>query len=195
MASLGPAHRGYDYQDLLTAIRLVDVLLDSVVQVHIDQKLVLDDRFDDLTTVDVAGRRERVQFKHSETDDRPLSLDTFSSDARGLRIDRLFASAIADREKYSTGYSEYLYRVVLRDAEPEDVGLRELLEPAMPDPGPFVAGMQTKRMRFNPRALWPPASQKNHDDMRKASTRLSSSLQHGETRMSREDLGWVCSRW
>jgi hypothetical protein len=50
MASLTAVHRGYEYQDLLVACRFVDVLLGSVVQVHLDEKLTADDRFDDLST-------------------------------------------------------------------------------------------------------------------------------------------------
>jgi PadR family transcriptional regulator len=73
MASLTAAHRGYEYQDLLVACRLVDMLLGTVVQVHVDEKLTVDDRFDDLSTIDVDGHRERTQFKHTENADRPLS--------------------------------------------------------------------------------------------------------------------------
>ena len=50
MSSLTAAHRGYEYQDLFVACRLVDVLLGSVVEVRVDQKLVDDDVFDDLST-------------------------------------------------------------------------------------------------------------------------------------------------
>ncbi len=57
MASLIAAHRGYEYQDLLVACRLVDVLLSGVVQVHVDEKLTENDTFDDLSTIDVDGRR------------------------------------------------------------------------------------------------------------------------------------------
>jgi hypothetical protein len=84
MASLTAAHRGYEYQDLLVACRLVDMLLGSVVQVHVDEKLTVDDRFDDLSTIDVDGRRERTQFKHTENADRPLSPVTLTTEARSL---------------------------------------------------------------------------------------------------------------
>ena len=73
MASLTAAHQGYEYQDLLIACRLVDMLLGTVVQMHVDEKLTVDDRFDDLSTIDVDGHRERTQFKHTENADRPLS--------------------------------------------------------------------------------------------------------------------------
>jgi hypothetical protein len=49
MTSLTAAHRGYEYQDLLVAYRLVDMVLGSVVQAHVDEKLIVGDRFDDLS--------------------------------------------------------------------------------------------------------------------------------------------------
>ena len=48
--SLRPAHLGYAYQDLLTAIRLVDVALGRAPKVTVDTKLFGEDRFDDITT-------------------------------------------------------------------------------------------------------------------------------------------------
>jgi hypothetical protein len=47
MASLTAAHRGFERQELLVHIVLVDMLLGTVVQVQVDEKLTLDDRFDD----------------------------------------------------------------------------------------------------------------------------------------------------
>lgn len=51
MTSLTAAHRGYEYQDLLVACRLVvDMLLGTVFEARIDEKLTADDeRFDDLS--------------------------------------------------------------------------------------------------------------------------------------------------
>ena len=93
MADLTRAHRGYEYQDLLVACRLVDMLLDTVVEAHVDKKLVKDDRFDDLTVRDASGHWERSQFKHTDAEDSPLKLNTFTTDARSLRLDRLVAAA------------------------------------------------------------------------------------------------------
>jgi hypothetical protein len=50
------------------------MLLGTVVPVHVDEKLTLDDRFDDLST---DGHCERTQFKHTENAERPFSLGTF----------------------------------------------------------------------------------------------------------------------
>ena len=95
--SLQAAHRGYEYQDLLSACRLVDLVLGTLSAAHIDVKQVADDRFDDLTVLTVDGRRERTQFKHTDNDDKPLAVETFTTDGRDLRLDRLVAAAVADR--------------------------------------------------------------------------------------------------
>jgi hypothetical protein len=159
MASLTAAHRGYEYQDLLIACRLVDMLLGSLVQVHVDEKLTAGDRFDDLTTIDLDARRERTQFKHTDNADRPLSLTTFTADARGLRLDCVIASILDDRSGPGRGATLFSYRVVLRDSSPVDPALTTVLTPfAEGDPGPFVSGSGTHRFRFDPAALW---SQRN----------------------------------
>ena len=103
MATLTSAHRGYEYQDLLVATRLVDVMLGSITTVHVDKKLVQHDRFDDLTTVDEAGCRERTQIKYTDNVDQALTLATFTSDARCLRLDRLMATALAEKWSVKTG--------------------------------------------------------------------------------------------
>src|SRR5438105_11367432 len=126
MRDLAGAHRGYEYQDLLIAARLVDVLLGSVLEAYVDRKLVIDDRFDDLTTIESSGWRERTQFKHRDNDDQPLPLSTFTSDNRGLRLDRLVASALEDR----AGGGDSRFRVVLRDVRPVDTLLLAFLRPA-----------------------------------------------------------------
>ena len=150
---LAPAHRGYEYQDLLVAARLVDLLLGTVVSCRVDTKLVPDDVFDDLTTVDSAGRRERSQFKHSQRDAPALSLATFANDKRGLRLDRVIGAALADRDGPAAAATGVLFRIVLPDAPPTDPRLVALLAPAHPDPGPFLPGMHSLRMRFRPEAL------------------------------------------
>jgi hypothetical protein len=155
MASLTAAHRGYEYQDLLVACRLVDVLLGSVVQVHVDEKLTEDDRFDDLSTIDVDGRRERTQFKHTENADRPLSLATFTTEARGLRLDRVITSILADRGGPGQHAKSFSYRILFRDIAPVDPALTAVLRPIeQDDPGGFVPGVGTRRFRFDAAALW-----------------------------------------
>ena len=159
MASLIAAHRGYEYQDLLVARRFVDVLLGSVVQVHVDEKLTADDRFDDLSTIDVDGHRERTQFKHTENADRPLSLGTFTTEARSLRLDLVIASILADRSGPGRHATSFAYRILFRDAPPVDPSLTTVLRPVEEgDPGPFISGSGTRRFRFDAAALWTQAN-------------------------------------
>lgn len=61
MASLTAVHRGYQYQDLLVACRLVDRLLGTVVEARIDEKLSL--------------RRVRQRQKRFAAEDYALSRD------------------------------------------------------------------------------------------------------------------------
>ena len=117
---LTPAHRGYEYQDLLVAARLVDLLLGTVVHCQVDTKLLPDDVFDDLTTVDSAGRRERSQFKHTQRNPPPLSLATFANNQRGLGLDRVIAAVLADRDGPGATATDLLFRIVLPDAPPTD---------------------------------------------------------------------------
>ena len=42
--TLASAQRGYEYQDLVVALRLVDVMLGSIEQTHIDEELIPNDR-------------------------------------------------------------------------------------------------------------------------------------------------------
>lgn len=57
----------------------MEMLLGTVIQAHVDENLVSDNRFDDLT-IETDRRRERTQFKHIDNDDRPLSLTKATSD-------------------------------------------------------------------------------------------------------------------
>jgi hypothetical protein len=188
MASLTAAHRGYEYQDLLVAYRLVDMVLGSVVQAHVDEKLIVGDRFDDLSTVDVDGRRERTQFKHSENADRPLTLQTFTADARGLRLDFVIASILTDRSGPGRDATSFSYRIVLRDSPPVDPALTAVLRlVAEGDPGPFISGSETRRFRFDAASLWGQrigfATGKTNDPF---------SFLVDNQALTRDDLEWAC---
>ena len=193
MPSLQAAHRGYEYQDLLCAMRLVDLVLGTVAAAWVDVKLVEDDRFDDLTVVTVDGSRERTQFKHSDNDDKPLNVETFTSDKRDLRLDRLVAAAIADRDGPGSGASTSSFRVVLRDAWPEDEVLTSVLVAVDPDPGPFVAGMPARRLRFDVDRLWPLNPAPTKAGKKQARSRFAF-LRSGAKAVDRADLAWLCER-
>jgi hypothetical protein len=140
--SLRPTHLGYAYQDLLTAIRLVDVALGRALKVTVDTKLFGEDRFDDITTEWRSGSRDRVQIKHTSSD-RALATETFTGDGRNLRLDLLVASICRDHQQHPTTQ----YRLVLRDAEPQDESLTEVLKPvdSALDPGPALYGLGGSR--------------------------------------------------
>jgi len=186
--ALTAAHRGYEYQDLLVAIRLVDVLLGSILETHIDEKLVPDDRFDDLTTVDKTGYRERIQVKHTDSSDRALTLATFTNDSRSLRLDYIISAALADRDGPGSQAQGHSFRIVLCDVMPTDERLLSVLESANPDPGPFLSGMTSVRMRFKANALWQAADNSSADG------NLFTFLREGDTAVERPDLDWVCER-
>lgn len=186
---LNAAHRGYNYQDLLVAIRLVDVLLGSITAINVDEKLVRDDRFDDLTTVDLEGTRARSQFKHREDAAVPLPLATFTGDGRGLRLDHLVACAVADRDGPGAAAANALFRVVVRDARPTDPVLGQVLAQIALDPGPFAPGMHSLRLRFVPEMLWP------IDPIPGSGTPAADPFAFlRDGRLRREDFVWFCDR-
>ncbi|MFL6263058.1 MAG: ATP-binding protein [Thermoanaerobaculia bacterium] len=191
MLGLTAAHRGYEYQDLLVACRLVDVLLGTLVQVHVDEKLIPGDRFDDLTTVDISGHRERIQFKHTDNDDKPLTLATFTSDDRGLRLDRLIAAILTDRLGPGSHSKHHSFRVILRDKPPLDPRLTAVLAPTAVDPGPFIPAMPTIRLAFDAEALWKHVEQKSNIDSPPGEGYFGF-LSNEEMPMLRADLEWAC---
>jgi hypothetical protein len=192
MGDLTPAHRGYEYQDLLVACRLVDMLLDTVAEAYVDKKLVKGDRFDDLTIRDASGHHERSQFKHTDAPGSPLKLSTFTTDARSLRLDRLVGAAVAYRDGPGTGASSIQFRVVMRDAPPTDAKLAAALMTTSPDPGPFLAGMGTTRLRFNVDVLWPTGGQAVLAGA--AGDDAFGFLRAGESQVDRTNLEWLCDR-
>ncbi|WP_416965048.1 AAA family ATPase [Streptomyces sp. Agncl-13] len=147
---LRPTHLGYAYQDLLTALRLVDLAVGHARSVVVDTKMFAGDRFDDITCEWGTGSRERLQIKHTDHD-RALSVESFSRDNRGLRLDLLFASI--DRDLASQ--PAVSHRLVVRDTEPDDPDLTRVLRPVGTgsDPGPALHGLSSKRFRFDAAAL------------------------------------------
>ena len=190
--ALVSAHRGYEYQDLLVAMRLVDVMLGTIVKIHVDKKLVLDDRFDDLTTVDETDFRERTQVKHTDNVDQALTLATFTNDSRRLRLDRIILAVLADRDGPGIHAREVSFRIIMRDIPPTDQRLRAFLHPANPDPGPFLRGMNSVRMRFRANALWEESRRLVTESPGSSDT--VSSLQMGAIAVERPDLDWACER-
>ncbi|MFI9328751.1 hypothetical protein ACIGZJ_14535 [Kitasatospora sp. NPDC052868] len=189
MSDLTAAHRGYEYQDLMEAGRVVDLQLGGIARVHVDEKLMTDDRFDDLTVINADRSRERTQSKHSD-EEGPLGYATFTTDNRGLMPDRLVAAAVADRDGPGAGATAHRLRIVMRDAPPDDAVLNAVMVPARSSDAPFLAGMNTTLLRFDAEALWRgfdlPARGR-----RKAGN-VFGFLTGGDTAVSKQDLEWLC---
>jgi len=150
MGSLSAAHRGYAYQDLVTAYLLVRALVHQHEAVIVDRKTVEDDRFDDLE-VTANGTRIRRQLKSSLTPDVALKLQDFTGNASSLRFDRLvqtFTHAgidAADEYRLCATWQA----PVITDA------LSALIE--VSDAAGTFAGFTTKRYRIDSARVWPDA--------------------------------------
>ncbi|MEU3597135.1 ATP-binding protein [Streptomyces sp. NPDC006798] len=189
MSDLTAAHRGYEYQDLMEAGRFVDLLLGGIARVHVDEKLVTDDRFDDLTVINADGSRERTQFKHSDEKD-PLGYATFTTDDRGLRLDRLVAAAVADRDGPGAGAAAHRLRIVMRDAPPDHEALNAVMVPARSSDMPFLPGMNSTLLRFDAEVLW-----RGYDlpaRGRRPAGNIFGFLTSGDRAVSKQDLEWLC---
>ncbi|MEV0633277.1 AAA family ATPase [Nonomuraea wenchangensis] len=147
---LRPTHLGYAYQDLLTALRFVDLAVGRAKSVLVDTKAFTGDRFDDITCEWHIGSRERLQIKHTDHD-RALSVESFTKDNRGLYLHLLLSSINQDL----TSHPHTSHRLVVRDTEPVDPSLTRVLRPVSTntDPGPALHGLSSKRFRFDADAL------------------------------------------
>ena len=187
---LRAAHKGYEYQDLLAAMRLVDLLLGTADRIYVDEKLVPDDRFDDLTTSWASGLWERCQFKFSDNAGRPLPLATFTSDARNCKLDRLVLSAIADRSAVTP--AKHSFRLVVRDTAPDDERLIRALR-QVDTPAPLTPGFATRRYQFDPEQLWPTTAAPIGRDSGINRDDTWAFLRDGT--ISRDDLVWFCKHF
>lgn len=86
--NLMAAHRGYIYQDVVTAYFMALCLANQSGILTVDKKLFPGDRFDDLGIHDSRGYIRR-QFKKSEDPNRPLRRADLTQDTYGLRLNYL----------------------------------------------------------------------------------------------------------
>ncbi|MEW1974444.1 ATP-binding protein [Microbacterium profundi] len=151
--NLRPTHHGYAYQDIVTGNAFVELLLGTAASIRVDLKDFDGDLFDDVTIAYIDGRRVRLQIKHTTTD-RELSQSTFTADGRGLRLDLVLRSLLADLH----ANPDTTYRIVVRDGRPDNK-LADVLVAVDPseDPGDPLPGITTQRYRFAPDLLRPSA--------------------------------------
>ena len=176
------AHQGYKYQDQLTAMRLVDVMLGTIKVMRVDKKLTPSDIFDDLSTEDNHGRREHVQIKYTARSSRVLTWSDVTVSNRIAPLVPMISSVIAERKRHPFHFDKLSFRIILCHLPPKDRRLTELLKPANPDPGSFIANMRSTRMQFCPRAL-----QRLLEDRYFCP-------QENRVPFSLQDLKWVCKR-
>ncbi|MEM1404976.1 MAG: ATP-binding protein [Pseudomonadota bacterium] len=127
-------------------------LVDNLVSVTIDEKVVEDDRFDDIEIVS-ATFRSRTQLKSSEDLSKELSLSHFSSSRSSLRFDRLVKTML---EAGSSAADEY--RLSVTWLPPSKTGFPDGLLQCSDDPGTF-SEYPTKTFRLDHRVLWPKDSE------------------------------------
>lgn len=144
--ALDQAHKGYEYQDLLSAYFILEELLrGSEAYILIDFKKMQDDRFDDLT-IKTRDGVFRKQIKYSEK--RQLEKDDLSSDSKDLGLDELYNSWLKDP---SENLKEL--RICLAWDFPMDEITDVLIE--VTDKSGSFQSHPTKLYRVNISALWP----------------------------------------
>ncbi|RFA06548.1 hypothetical protein B7R54_19490 [Subtercola boreus] len=150
---LAHAHRGYQYQDLISAIALVDVLLQRNVDTVIDRKLFPGDLFDDLT-ISAASGRQRLQLKHSSDPTAELKLATFSGNSRGVRLDLVISTLLKERAAFPESAETTLYRLVFTEKLPGSGDLNDLLYPVTLSIDSPLLGLGSTLRHFDPVQLW-----------------------------------------
>lgn len=148
--ALDKAHKGYEYQDLFTAVRLVDVLLQRVAELEVDQKLFTDDILDDLTTSWADGSRIRQQLKHSDSPS-PFTEKVLTTQDKDCRLDDLIFSAVTDEQQIA---KKTEYRLLVSATYSKAEAVSEYLISA-DDTVTSFADIPTRRFRLNADKIWP----------------------------------------
>jgi hypothetical protein len=178
--ALGAAHRGYVYQDLVTAYLLVQALVERFEAVVVDRKAVDDDRFDDIE-VTASGVRIRRQLKSSADPSAALSRSDFNSAGSSLRFDRLVNTMTAEGTRAADEY-----RLSATWQPPAATDALAALLVASSDLGTF-SGFATKTFRLDAKVLWPESGQPILTPLQRAPA--------GTRALSREDVVSFCERF
>jgi len=170
---LSGAHRGYAYQDLVTAYLLANALLKDLT-VIVDVKTHPADLFDDISTKD-QNHQVRRQFKTSLDTSRALQLRDLSTAQSNTRIDDLIRSFKADIEPAT----EYRLCATWR-IDPQEA-LMQFLEPASAESS--FHPHATKLYRIRHAQIWPSTGNPIWEPLTEAAD------------ISREDFALFCGRF
>ncbi|TKH85950.1 NACHT domain-containing protein [Bacillus cereus] len=143
--ALNAAHRGYVYQDLVTACFLVQSIIHNYDSIVVDKKLFEGDSLDDLTFFK-NNKSERRQFKYSK--DRILKLDDLKKEKGSINLVHIIKSHL---EFDFNGEKEY--RLCLAWDEPLDKEMKDLLELTKSEPSLEI--LNTKCYKIKADKLWP----------------------------------------
>jgi len=145
--NLGAAHRGYIYQDVITAYFMALCLANQSGILTVDKKLFDEDRFDDLTIIDARGYVRR-QFKRSDDPNRPLRREDLTQAAYGLRLDYLVRTLKQAGENPADEY-----RLCVPWIVPTADDIAPYLEKA--EAASSFEGYRTQIFRLRADELWP----------------------------------------
>ncbi|ECG8596201.1 ATP-binding protein [Salmonella enterica subsp. salamae] len=179
---LSAAHRGYVYQDLVTAYLFICCLVRRDEKITVDRKTVEDDRFDDIEVI-VNGHKLRRQLKSSENITRPLTFDDFDKKNSSLRFDRLVNTFLSSEEDTAT--EEYRLCATWQYPDSDDPVV-ELLIPANSAAGTFD-GYSTELYYLDPDRVWSKSSSPVFKPL--------VSIPGGEAVPSRDDVIAFCERF
>lgn len=192
MHSRVPMFRGYEYQDLITAILAVDVMLGEAVRIRVDQGFHDDDRFDDITLNRSDGMLQRIQVKHRSDGTTPFPLADFISDSRRkLSVDKLIQSAIRTRSLKQVAASDFEFRILLFDSPPVDERLLHCLVPINKSTESIIPSASTQRFHLKFDALV--EQHANTSGVSRGNRRTIAQIV-SNSGFKEEDVRWVCER-
>lgn len=146
-SGLGPAHRGYVYQDVATAYFLAEGIVSGAECTVVDRKEYAGDLFDDLT-IEKDKRRIRRQFKSSADVNKTFAEEALKTKTNDLRIDDIVHCFLRAGEDPADEY-----RICTTWSTPQDENVAKLLRPC--DAVPSFEGYPTKLYRLNLGEIWP----------------------------------------
>ncbi len=154
MKNLIFAHKGYNYQDICTALILSDALISKPEIIYVDKKKYNKDIFDDLT-VRYTNNVCKYQFKFLDDPHRNFSLKDITTKQTKIRIDDLISSVSKDPD-----YQKTKYYVVTTLLLPVDE-LKDLIEV---EEGNHPLGHYV--CRLIPEKIWPAHAKKSKLNIR-----------------------------